>query len=75
MGSRPRGARGVSGRDGKEADLENDLLSRAVESLRKAQGYNDESRRIGQEIMTLEDEIKANGRELNPPVCLAVSQR
>lgn len=56
----------MSGRDGKETDLENDLLSRAVESLRKAQGYNDQSKRIGQEIVALEEEIKANGRMSNP---------
>lgn len=55
----------MAGRDGKETDLENDLLSRAIESLRKAQGYNDESKRIGLEIVALEEEIKANGRTLN----------
>ena len=62
MSGRPRGGRGVSGRDGKETDLENDLLSRAIESLRKAQSYNDQSKQIGLEIITLEEEIKANGR-------------
>ncbi|EXJ90848.1 hypothetical protein A1O1_03953 [Capronia coronata CBS 617.96] len=61
MGSRPRGGRGMAGRDGKETDLENDLLSRAVDSLRKAQGYNDQSKRIGLEIVALEEEIKTNG--------------
>ncbi|KAL2435192.1 hypothetical protein ABEF95_014376 [Exophiala dermatitidis] len=61
MSSRPRAGRGMTGRDGKESDLENELLSRAVESLRKAQGYNDESKRIGQEIVALEEEIKLNG--------------
>lgn len=55
----------MTGRDGKESDLENELLSRAVESLRKAQGYNDESKRIGQEIVALEEEIKLNGRKLS----------
>ena len=64
MSGRPRAGRGMTGRDGKESDLENDLLSRAIESLRKAQGYNDESRRLGQEIVTLEDEIKTTGRML-----------
>ena len=62
MASRPRGGRSGTGRDGKETDLENDLLSRSIESLRKAQGYNDQSKRIGQEIISLEEEIKANGR-------------
>ncbi|KIV83323.1 hypothetical protein PV11_05357 [Exophiala sideris] len=61
MSGRPRGGRGMSGREGKETDLENDLLSRAVESLRKAQSYNDQSKRIGQDIIALEEEIKANG--------------
>ncbi|KIW58536.1 hypothetical protein PV05_03046 [Exophiala xenobiotica] len=61
MSGRPRGGRGVSGRDGKETDLENDLLSRAIESLRKAQSYNDQSKQIGLEIITLEEDIKANG--------------
>ncbi|KAI1625948.1 SAGA-associated factor 29 [Exophiala viscosa] len=61
MSGRPRGGRGLSGREGKETDLENDLLSRAVESLRKAQSYNDQSKRIGQDIIALEEEIKANG--------------
>lgn len=65
MSSRPRGGRGASVREGKETDLENELLSRAIEGLRKAQAYNDQSRRIGQEIIALEEEIKATGRTLN----------
>ena len=64
MASRPRTGRGMTGRDRQETDLENDLLSRAIESLRKAQGYNDQSKRIGQEIITLEEEIKANSSKL-----------
>ena len=67
MASRPRAGRGVTIRDGKETDLENDLLSRSIESLRKAQGYNDHSKRIGQEIISLEEEIKANGRMSDSP--------
>ena len=66
MSSRPRAGRGTTGRDGKESDVENDLLSRALESLRKAQGYNDHCKRLGQEIVALEDEIKAQGRTLAP---------
>jgi len=61
MSSRPRGGRGVSGREGKELDLENELLSRAIEGLHKAQAYNDQSKRIGQESVALEEEIKATG--------------
>lgn len=65
MSGRPRGGRGMSGREGKETDLEHDLLSRAIESLRKAQSYNDQSKQIGQDIIALEEEIKANGRMFN----------
>ncbi|KIW14071.1 hypothetical protein PV08_06852 [Exophiala spinifera] len=61
MSSRPRGGRGLTSREGKEADLENDYLSRVIEGLRKAQSYNDQSKRIGQEIMALEEDIKAAG--------------
>ncbi|KAK7896944.1 hypothetical protein LTR67_004832 [Exophiala xenobiotica] len=61
MSGRPRGGRGVSSREGKETDVENELLSRAIESLRKAQSYNDQSKEIGLEIIELEQEIKANG--------------
>ncbi|KIV97730.1 hypothetical protein B0A52_06126 [Exophiala mesophila] len=61
MSSRPRAGRGATGRDGKESDLENDILSRVLESLRKAQGFNDHCKRLGQEILALEEEIKAQG--------------
>jgi hypothetical protein len=70
MTSRPRAGRGMTGRDGKESDLENEMLSRALESLRKAQGFNDHCRRLGQEIVALEEEIKSIGRTLAPFVCL-----
>ncbi|OAG38137.1 hypothetical protein AYO21_07597 [Fonsecaea monophora] len=61
MSSRPRGGRATAGRDGKETELENDLLTRALESLRKAREFNEKCKRIGQDIMALEDEIKAAG--------------
>lgn len=70
MTSRPRAGRGMTGRDGKESDLENEMLSRALESLRKAQGFNDHCRRLGQEIVALEEEIKSIGRTLSPFVCV-----
>lgn len=66
MTSRPRAGRGMTGRDGKESDLENEMLSRALESLRKAQGFNDHCRRLGQEIVALEEEIKLIGRMYTP---------
>lgn len=71
MSSRPRAGRGATGREGKESDLENDILSRALESLRKAQGFNDHCKRLGQEIVALEEEIKAQGRMSLPlPYCV-----
>jgi len=81
MSSRPRAGRGNTGRDGKESDLENEMLSRVLESLRKAQGFNDHCRRLGQEIVALEEEIKLIGRKLAPftlpfnihPVILSMS--
>ena len=53
----------MTGRDGTEV-LENDLLNRTLESLRKVKDYNDKQKELGQDIMTLEDDMKANGREL-----------
>lgn len=64
MASRPRTGRGLTSRDGgKEFDVEADLLARVLEGLKKAKELNDNSRRVGQEIMALEEEIKAVGRE------------
>ena len=64
MSGRPRTARGATSRDaGKESDLETDLLARIVEGVRKAKEHNDECQRIGQEIMSLEADIKAVGRK------------
>ncbi|KIX97284.1 uncharacterized protein Z520_06736 [Fonsecaea multimorphosa CBS 102226] len=61
MSSRPRGGRATAGRDGQATELENDLLTRALESLRKARDFNEKCRKIGQDIMILEEEIKAAG--------------
>lgn len=63
MSGRPRNARGITGRDGaKENDIETDLLSRITEVMRKAKEHQDESKRTGDAIMELEEEIKAAGR-------------
>ena len=63
MSSRPRAGRGTTGRDGSGTEVvENDLLNRTLESLRKVQEYNDKQQEIGQDIMTLEGEMKAHGR-------------
>ncbi|ETI19633.1 hypothetical protein G647_09467 [Cladophialophora carrionii CBS 160.54] len=61
MSSRPRAGRGTTGRDGTEV-LENDLLNRTLESLRKVKEYNDKQKDLGDDIMALEGEMKANGR-------------
>ena len=62
MSGRPRTARGTTARDtGKESDLEADLLARIIEGLKKAKEHNDECQRMGQEIMSLEGEIKTVG--------------
>ncbi len=62
MSGRPRTARGIAARDsGKESDLEADLLARIIEGVKKAKEHNDECQSMGQEIMSLEGEIKAIG--------------
>jgi hypothetical protein len=62
MSGRPRNARGLTGRDAaKENDVEADLLSRAIEAIRKAKEYSDASDKTGQAIIELELEIKATG--------------
>ncbi|RMZ90927.1 hypothetical protein DV736_g1829, partial [Chaetothyriales sp. CBS 134916] len=61
MSGRPRN-RGLPGRDGsKDSDVEADLLARIVEGLKQAQKLNDDSRRVGGEIMALEEEIRTVG--------------
>ena len=68
MSGRPRTGRGATTRDtGKESDLEADLLARIVEGVKKAKEHNDESQRLGQEIMSLEGEIKAVGCKFPQP--------
>ena len=60
MAGRPRNRDG--GRHGgKENDLEADLLARIVESVKLAQKHQEESKRIGQEILELEQEAKDGG--------------
>lgn len=61
MSGRQGGSR-RAGRDtsGKDHDIELDLLNGILESIRKAKEYNDESARLGEEILALEDEIKAS---------------
>ena len=63
MSSRPRAGRGMTGRDGTE--VLDDLLNRTLESLRKVKEYSDKQQDIGQDIMALEAEMKANGRKLS----------
>ena len=63
MSGRPRTARGGTGRDaGKESDVQAELLAKIIEGVRKAKEHNDECKRMGDEIMSLEGEIKAVGR-------------
>lgn len=61
MSGRQGGGR-RAGRDnlGKDNDVELDLLNGILESIRKAKEFNDESARLGQEILALEEEIKAS---------------
>lgn len=58
------GRQGGGRRGGRDASRDNDLeleyLNSVLESLRKAKEYNDESARLGQEILALEEEIKTN---------------
>ena len=62
MSGRPRTARGATGRDaGKENDVEAEILSRVIEGVKKAKEHNDESQRLGQEIMVVETDIKTAG--------------
>ena len=60
MSARQSGGR-RGGRDtSRDNDLELEYLNSVLESLRKAKEYNDESARLGQEILALEEEIKTN---------------
>ena len=65
MSGRPRN-RGLAGRDGaRESDVEADLLARIIDGIKQVQKHNDESKRIGEQIMALEEEIKNVGRTLD----------
>ena len=58
----PAGA--PTGRDGSGTDtVENEVLNRTLESLRKAKEYNDKQHEAGQEILALEGEMKTHGRK------------
>lgn len=61
MSGRQGGGR-RSGRDNssKDNDLELDYLNRVLESLRKAKDLNDEQINLGQQILSLEEEIKSS---------------
>jgi hypothetical protein len=64
MSGRPRTARGATGRDsGKENDVEAEIQARILEGVKKCKEHNDESIRLGQEIMVLESEMKNAGRK------------
>jgi len=56
QGGGRRGGRDTS----RDNDLELEYLNSVLESLRKSKEYNDESARLGQEILALEEEIKTN---------------
>lgn len=56
QGGGRRGGRDTS----RDNDLELEYLNSVLESLRKAKEYNDESIRLGQEILALEEEIQSN---------------
>ena len=57
-----QGGRGRAGRDtsSKDNDVELELLNAVLESVRRAKEFNDESARLGQEILALEEEIKTS---------------
>lgn len=63
MSGRPRAARAGTGRDNKEGDVETELLNRVIDAVRRAKEHNDNCRRLGEEIVALEEEIKAKGSE------------
>ena len=54
--------RSVLSTDGElENDVEAELAARIIDGIKQAKKHNDESKRIGEEIMTLEEEIKTVG--------------
>lgn len=64
MSSRPRAGRATTGRDNTET-LENELLTRTLEHLKKVQEYDEKQTALSQEILELEADMKANGRMSN----------
>jgi hypothetical protein len=50
------------GRDASESNgVENELLSRAIESLKKAKAHSERQQELQQQILALEGEMKTNG--------------
>lgn len=67
MSGRPRNARAAAGRDhGNESDIQQDYLNRVIESIKKAQEHNEDTKRSGDAIIQLEEEIKRAGRGYLP---------
>ena len=61
MSSRQGGGRRAGRDTAKQGDdLETDILNNVLDSIRKAKEYNDESARLGQEILALEEEIRTS---------------
>ena len=56
------GGRGRAGRDtsSKDNEVEVELLNGVIDAIRKAKEYNDDSARLGQEILALEEEIRTS---------------
>ena len=62
MSSRPRAGRGAAGRDGnREADQENELYTRVIEGLNKANEEHKICKALQEEAFALEQEIKDDG--------------
>ena len=57
----------MTGRDGNDS-VENDLISKTLESLRRAKEHSDKQKQVGEDIMALEEDMKANGSELLSPL-------
>lgn len=60
MSGRQGGGRRTGRDTSKDNDVELELLNAVLESVRRAKEFNDESARLGQEILALEEEIKTS---------------
>jgi hypothetical protein len=67
MSARPRAGRAGTGRDNKDGDVETELLNRVIDAVRRAKEHNDNCRRLGEDIMALEEEIKLKGSKFSGP--------